>query len=497
MHHPGLEIDAARARTWRAPASRSRRAAAARRARLRHRGAPGWLSFGSARRARRDREAHWLRTESSRSISPRSRAPGCARARRILYGCQLSATQAIPLGRAGLDRPRLARLRLRPARSRRRSSAQLRARSIGDHVWIAADCTVLRASRSARTPSSARARCARGRAAAHPRLRPAGGAARCGRRSLEGALTRERRAAHRALRTGGVRQGRARPPAGRRPRDRRGVRAARGRAPRSARRRGGAAGPAAAAPRRFRRKGEAIPERVGEHRALRADLNVLAYVTAIIPPEILDAPPHGSLCFHPSLLPRYRGGAAVAWQIILGDAEAGVTVFRPDEGVDTGPIVVQKGGVKSGPRHGGHALLQAALRAGRRRRRGGGGADRRGKGGVPRAGRVARELPGTGRRRGRAHRLGRARRRARSADPRLRPAAGRTRCAATSRCGSSTRGSSPAARRRCRGRCSGSRTGACTSRRAAAASPSRARASAAARRWRSRSRACVAGERLA
>jgi methionyl-tRNA formyltransferase len=82
-----------------------------------------------------------------------------------------------------------------------------------------------------------------------------------------------------------------------------------------------------------------------EYRGLRADLNVLAFVTAILPPEIVDRPPRRSLCFHPSLLPRFRGGSALAWQIIEGERESGVTVFQPDAGVDTGPIVVQKGGV--------------------------------------------------------------------------------------------------------------------------------------------------------
>lgn len=101
--------------------------------------------------------------------------------------------------------------------------------------------------------------------------------------------------------------------------------------------------------RRFRKQGAAIPELLAEHRALGAQLNVLAYVTAIVPLEMLDAPDRASLCFHPSLLPRYRGGAAIAWQIILGAEEAGVTVFRPDAGVDTGPIVVQRGGVRIGP----------------------------------------------------------------------------------------------------------------------------------------------------
>src|SRR5262245_8760997 len=100
---------------------------------------------------------------------------------------------------------------------------------------------------------------------------------------------------------------------------------------------------------RFRRKGAAIPELVDEHRKLGADLNVLAFVTVILPAEIVDGPRHASLCFHPSLLPRFRGGNALAWQIMLGATEAGVTVFRPDAGVDTGPIAVQKGGVAISP----------------------------------------------------------------------------------------------------------------------------------------------------
>lgn len=97
---------------------------------------------------------------------------------------------------------------------------------------------------------------------------------------------------------------------------------------------------------RFRRKGEALPELVAEYQALGADLNLMPFTTVILPPEIVDAPACGSLCFHPSLLPRFRGGAAIPWQIILGERETGVTVFRPDAGVDTGPIVVQRGGVR-------------------------------------------------------------------------------------------------------------------------------------------------------
>jgi len=101
----------------------------------------------------------------------------------------------------------------------------------------------------------------------------------------------------------------------------------------------------------MRRRGQPIADRVREHAQLGAELNVLAFVTMILPEAVVDAPRHGSLCFHPSLLPRFRGGNALAWQILTGEKETGVTVFRPDAGVDTGPIVVQKGGVRIAPHH--------------------------------------------------------------------------------------------------------------------------------------------------
>ncbi len=99
----------------------------------------------------------------------------------------------------------------------------------------------------------------------------------------------------------------------------------------------------------YRRKGIAIPERVDEVLALEAELHVLPFTTVILPPEIVDAPKHGSVCFHPSLLPAYRGGNALAWQIIEGATESGISVFQPDEGVDTGPLYLQKAGVSIAP----------------------------------------------------------------------------------------------------------------------------------------------------
>lgn len=112
-----------------------------------------------------------------------------------------------------------------------------------------------------------------------------------------------------------------------------------------------------------KKSGEPIASRIAEHAALRADLNVLAFVTMILPAEIVDAPRFGSLCFHPSLLPKFRGGSALAWQIISGEREAGVTVFKPDAGVDTGPIVVQRRPVPILPHHTAASLYFESLYA--------------------------------------------------------------------------------------------------------------------------------------
>jgi methionyl-tRNA formyltransferase len=92
----------------------------------------------------------------------------------------------------------------------------------------------------------------------------------------------------------------------------------------------------------IQRKSYKSPDALAETRPERADVGVLAYVTQIIPSAILDAPKHASVCFHPSLLPKYRGGSAINWQIINGETVGGVTLFRPDDGIDEGPIYLQK-----------------------------------------------------------------------------------------------------------------------------------------------------------
>ncbi len=83
-------------------------------------------------------------------------------------------------------------------------------------------------------------------------------------------------------------------------------------------------------------------EVVREFADLDADLGVLAYVTQIVPATVFDAPKLGSICFHPSLLPRFRGGSAIPWQVIQGETRTGVTVFWTDDGIDTGPILLQR-----------------------------------------------------------------------------------------------------------------------------------------------------------
>jgi methionyl-tRNA formyltransferase len=76
--------------------------------------------------------------------------------------------------------------------------------------------------------------------------------------------------------------------------------------------------------------------------ALDADLGVLAYVLQFVPQEFATIPRHGTIQFHPSLLPRYRGPSSINWPIIRGDTRTGLTIFRPTDGLDEGPIILQK-----------------------------------------------------------------------------------------------------------------------------------------------------------
>ncbi len=84
------------------------------------------------------------------------------------------------------------------------------------------------------------------------------------------------------------------------------------------------------------------PDVVNQYKSFAPDLNLLAFVTDIIPAEILNYPRFGSIQYHPSLLPKHRGKSAINWAVIHGEKKTGLTIFWVDEGIDTGPILLQK-----------------------------------------------------------------------------------------------------------------------------------------------------------
>tara|TARA_R110001599_G_scaffold353646_1_gene594796 strand:- start:457 stop:1374 length:918 start_codon:yes stop_codon:yes gene_type:complete len=85
-----------------------------------------------------------------------------------------------------------------------------------------------------------------------------------------------------------------------------------------------------------------LPEVIEELKSWNADLMMMAYVIIFIPEEARNVPKHGSLCFHPSLLPLHRGPSSINWPIIWGAEKTGLTIFYPDDGLDEGDICVQK-----------------------------------------------------------------------------------------------------------------------------------------------------------
>jgi methionyl-tRNA formyltransferase len=77
-------------------------------------------------------------------------------------------------------------------------------------------------------------------------------------------------------------------------------------------------------------------------RGLDVDLGIMAYVLQFAPQEFTAIPRHGMIQFHPSLLPRYRGPSSINWPIIRGDTRTGLSIFRPTDGLDEGPVLLQK-----------------------------------------------------------------------------------------------------------------------------------------------------------
>uniref|UniRef100_A0A8C7TEF2 10-formyltetrahydrofolate dehydrogenase n=1 Tax=Oncorhynchus mykiss TaxID=8022 RepID=A0A8C7TEF2_ONCMY len=93
---------------------------------------------------------------------------------------------------------------------------------------------------------------------------------------------------------------------------------------------------------RWRVKGKPITEVVEAYKAVGAELNVMPFCSQFIPMNVIDHPAHGSIIYHPSILPLHRGASAINWTLIQGDKKAGFSIFWADDGLDTGPILLQR-----------------------------------------------------------------------------------------------------------------------------------------------------------
>jgi methionyl-tRNA formyltransferase len=77
-------------------------------------------------------------------------------------------------------------------------------------------------------------------------------------------------------------------------------------------------------------------------RSLDADLGIMAYVLQFAPQTFVNIPRLGTIQFHPSLLPLHRGPSSIGWPIALGATQTGITIFRPTDGLDEGPVILHK-----------------------------------------------------------------------------------------------------------------------------------------------------------
>jgi methionyl-tRNA formyltransferase len=75
---------------------------------------------------------------------------------------------------------------------------------------------------------------------------------------------------------------------------------------------------------------------------LDPELGIMAFVLQFAPQDFVNIPKHGTIQYHPSLLPKYRGPSSINWPIARGDAKTGLTIFRPTDGLDEGPVILQK-----------------------------------------------------------------------------------------------------------------------------------------------------------
>src|ERR1700733_13959910 len=84
------------------------------------------------------------------------------------------------------------------------------------------------------------------------------------------------------------------------------------------------------------------PEALEALQAAKADIGIMAYVTQFVPQDFCNIPKFGTIQFHPSLLPLHRGASSMSWSIILGRTETGFSIFRPNDGLDEGPVILTR-----------------------------------------------------------------------------------------------------------------------------------------------------------
>jgi len=94
--------------------------------------------------------------------------------------------------------------------------------------------------------------------------------------------------------------------------------------------------------KRWRLKGKSLPKVVEQYKEVGADLNVMPFCSQFIPMDVIEHPKHGSIVYHPSILPKHRGASAINWTIMSGKKHAGFTIFHADDGLDTGPVLLQR-----------------------------------------------------------------------------------------------------------------------------------------------------------
>lgn len=84
------------------------------------------------------------------------------------------------------------------------------------------------------------------------------------------------------------------------------------------------------------------PEALELMKSFDADICMMAYVLLFVPQSVVQAPRYGTFGYHPSLCPMHRGPSSINWPIAMGKTQTGLTIFWPTDGLDEGPILMQK-----------------------------------------------------------------------------------------------------------------------------------------------------------